>query len=66
MPEDHGLIRERLDDLLARVDAAANLEDVTVVRDLGTDLLAKLLRHRQHGADLVFEAYEFDVSGGET
>ena len=40
---------ERLDDLLARVDAAANLEDVTVVRDLGTDLLAKLLRHRQHG-----------------
>jgi hypothetical protein len=66
LTEDHGVIRERLDGLLARVDSAANLEDVTVVRDLGTELLANLVRHRQHGADLVFEAYEFDVGGGET
>lgn len=66
LTEDHTVIREQVDGLLARADAAANLEDVTVVRDLGTDLLARLLRHRQHGADLVFEAYEFDVGGGET
>lgn len=60
---EHGTISEQIDALVGRVDSAANLEDVTVVRDLGTDLLAALVRHRQHGADLVYEAYEFDIGG---
>jgi hypothetical protein len=62
---EHTAIRKQLDDLLARVDGADDLEDVTVVRDLGTDLLGALIRHRQRGADLVYEAYEFDI-GGDT
>ena len=33
------------------------------IRDEGTDLLARLGRHRQRGADLVFEAYEQDIGG---
>jgi hypothetical protein len=33
------------------------------VRDDATDLLGRLLRHRQRGADLVFEAYEQDIGG---
>ena len=39
--------------------------DVDGVRGPGTVLLGRLVRHRQHGSDLVFEAYEFDI-GGET
>ncbi len=62
---EHDDIRTRLDELLARAAAVHTLEDATVVRDLGTDLLLSLLHHRQRGADLVFEAYQFDV-GGET
>ncbi len=62
---EHSAIRKQIDDLLARVDTAGDLEHVTVVRDLGTDLLGSLIRHRQRGADLVYEAYEFDI-GGDT
>jgi hypothetical protein len=35
------------------------------VREAATALLGRLVRHRQRGSDLVFEAYEFDI-GGET
>jgi Hemerythrin HHE cation binding domain len=33
------------------------------VRDAGVHLLARLVRHRQRGADLVFEAYAQDIGG---
>lgn len=37
--------------------------DVRAVRDAGTAVLNLLMGHRQRGADLVYEAYEFDVGG---
>ena len=40
-------------------------DDVTRIRELGTRLLGALVRHRQRGADLVYEAYQVDI-GGET
>jgi hypothetical protein len=33
-------------------------------RELVIDLVAKLVRHRQHGADVIYEAYSVDVGGG--
>jgi hypothetical protein len=65
LTREHVLIRTQVDDLLARVTAPDSIEDVERVRDLGTALLGRLVRHRQRGSDLVFEAYEFDI-GGET
>ena len=62
---EHVLIRGQVDDLVARVQAPDVIEDVDGVRDLGTTLLGRLVRHRQRGADLVFDAYAFDI-GGET
>lgn len=62
---EHVLIRGQVDSLLARVAGSEAIGDVDRVRDLGTALLGRLVRHRQRGADLVFEAYEFDI-GGET
>ena len=65
LTREHGLIRGQVDSLLARVAESDVVVDVDRVRDLGTALLGRLVRHRQRGADLVFEAYEFDI-GGET
>lgn len=65
LTREHVLIRGQIDKLLARVTAPDVIEDVARVRDLSTALLGRLVRHRQQGSDLVFEAYEFDI-GGET
>ena len=65
LTREHVLIRGQVDTLLARVAAPESCADVDRVRALGTALLGRLVRHRQRGSDLVFEAYEFDI-GGET
>ena len=64
LTREHVLICGQVDNLLARVTAPAVIEDVDRVRALGTALLGRLVRHRQRGSDLVFEAYQF-VIGGE-
>ena len=64
LTREHVLIRGQIDHLLARVTPDVN-EEVDRVRDLGTALLGRLVRHRQRGSDLVFDAYHFDI-GGET
>ncbi|MGZ5400566.1 MAG: hypothetical protein ACXWDM_11185 [Nocardioides sp.] len=65
LKREHVLIRGQIDKLLARVTAPEVIEDVDRVRGLGTALLGRLVRHRQRGSDLLFEAYELDI-GGET
>jgi hypothetical protein len=37
--------------------------EVHDIRALGTDLIHQFARHRQRGADLVWEAFNFDVGG---
>jgi hypothetical protein len=65
LTRDHARIKAHIDDLVALAGAPDIAEDVDKVRELGTALLAGLLRHRQQGSDLVFEAYQSDI-GGET
>jgi hypothetical protein len=65
LTREHALIRGLVDDLLERVSPPGANEDVDRVRDLGTALLGRLLRHRQRGSDLVYEAFQIDI-GGET
>ena len=65
LAREHTQIRDLVDDLLTRARTSESKEDVDKVRDDGTMLLGLLVRHRQRGSDLVYEAYEFDV-GGET
>lgn len=64
LTRDHVLIGGRIDDLQTRV-AGPETAAADDVRTAATALLGRLVRHRQRGADLVFEAYEFDI-GGET
>jgi hypothetical protein len=62
---EHTVIKGLIDDLLVGVRPPVAAGDVDPVRELGTALLARLVRHRQHGADLIHEAYQVDI-GGET
>jgi hypothetical protein len=58
-------------DLIAAVQTAVNREsedadaDVDEVRESGTRLVALVARHRQRGADMVYEAYQTDLGGGD-
>lgn len=63
LTREHGQIRDLLDEMESYTGAPA--PDVDRIRDIGTTLLGHLARHRQRGADLVFEAYSVDL-GGET
>ena len=65
LTREHVLISTQVDKLVARVTAPDAIENVDRIRGLGTAVLGRLVRHRQRGSDLVFEAYEFDI-GGET
>ncbi|HSE09096.1 MAG TPA: hypothetical protein VLB29_10550 [Nocardioidaceae bacterium] len=62
---EHTVLRKAVDGLLTEVRSPQAEQDVARLRDLGTELLATLSRHRQRGADLVYEAYEVDI-GGDT
>jgi hypothetical protein len=65
LTREHALIKDQIDDLIAGASASNAPENVDTVREHATALLARLLRHRQRGSDLVFEAYQADI-GGET
>ena len=62
---DHAVIAAAVGDLAARVRPPVPADEVDAIRDLGTALLGRLARHRQHGADLIYHAYQVDL-GGET
>lgn len=65
LTREHAQIGALVEDLLGRARSTRSVADVDRMRELGTGLLGTLVRHRQRGSDLVYEAYEFDV-GGET
>jgi hypothetical protein len=65
LTREHVLIRGLVDDLLDCVGTPGANEDADRVRDLGTTLFGRLVRHRQRGSDLVYEAFQIDI-GGET
>jgi hypothetical protein len=63
LSRDHVLLQSLIEDLLTRVTGPASEESVDAVRHDATTLLGQLVRHRQRGADLIFEAYEADIGG---
>ncbi|MFL6129221.1 MAG: hypothetical protein ACJ73E_09150 [Mycobacteriales bacterium] len=62
---EHAEISRLVGDLLVRVRPPVAAGEVGVIRELGTALLGRLERHRERGADLVYQAYHVDL-GGET
>ncbi len=65
--EEHPEMRQAAEDLIARFETAP-VGDAWPVADARDDLqrlLGRLVRHRQLGADLVWEAYNLDIGGIE-
>jgi hypothetical protein len=63
---EHETLTHDTELLLDRVGAAPTVqsaEDVQELREQGLALLAAVVRHRQRGADLIYEAYNVDVGG---
>ena len=63
--EHHELI-DGLDEAgRALAAAGGDAEELTAVRESLTLLLGRLVRHRQRGADLIYEAYQVDIGSAE-
>jgi len=73
LTQDHATLTELMSDLLTLVGKAAGsfargdsmLADLDEVRERGTTLIAALVRHRQRGSDLMYEAYTVDMGGSD-
>jgi hypothetical protein len=60
---EHGDITAQLTAALEATKGTVDGADVGAVRERATQLLGRIVRHRQKGADLVYEAYETDIGG---
>ena len=60
LAEEHGAICTQLAAVKDVLD-----RDAGTVRSAVVDLLGQMVRHRQGGADLVYEAYAVDIGGSE-
>lgn len=62
---EHVVLVGAVQDALRLLDAGPEGENwVAEMRDMLTSLLVLFTRHRQRGADLVYEAYDTDIGGG--
>ena len=63
LTDEHVRYSGHISSLLARLDGAGPVDDLQDFREEVTALMGQLVRHRQSGSDLVFEAYEVDLGG---
>jgi hypothetical protein len=66
LTEEHQRIRAELAstlDHIRRLQPTAEEAAITAAREHVTTLINDLARHRQHGADLVYEAHAVDIGG---
>ncbi len=63
---EHADLRQMITQLLedvSRLADAASKEDLATLRERGLSLLGRIARHRQKGADIIYEAYSVDIGG---
>jgi hypothetical protein len=63
--QEHEPLLARTEALSARLDQARDSADVDAIRTDALELIQALLVHRQRGAELVYDAYNVDVSAGD-
>lgn len=66
LTEEHAELVVAVTDLLEAVEGTDGRPaevDVDQVREEATRLLGRLVRHRQRGSDVVYEAYDVDIGG---
>lgn len=60
---EHASLRADIAGCLARLDHGDATADLAAFREELTRLAGRLVRHRQRGSDLVYEAYAVDIGG---
>jgi hypothetical protein len=60
---EHARYTEAIGGYLAVLEHGGTIADLPAFREEVTTLMGQLVRHRQKGADLVYEAYEMDLGG---
>jgi hypothetical protein len=65
LTDEHANIAGELAALVVDSAPPVGSGDVDDLRDRATKLLGHMLRHRQRGADLIYEAYQTDIGGGD-
>lgn len=68
MVDEHARLRQRISETLDVARDAANRTDLGAaddVRQQVTALMGDIVRHRQAGSDLVYEAYAVDIGDGD-
>ncbi|HEY8340272.1 MAG TPA: hypothetical protein VIK95_10405 [Egibacteraceae bacterium] len=63
LADEHDVIAAAVQRTLALLDA--DQVDAEAVRDAAVEVLSRMAKHRQHGADLVYEAYAVDIGGSD-
>jgi hypothetical protein len=62
---EHAQLAEEIAGLVVDSEAPVGETDIDDLRERATSLLGHMVRHRQRGADLIYEAYETDIGGGD-
>src|SRR4029079_1883071 len=60
---EHATYAEAIGGYLAVLEHGGTIADLPAFREEVTTLMGQLVRHRQIGADLVYEAFEVDLGG---
>jgi hypothetical protein len=60
---EHQRYREAIGGCLHVLEHDGTMADLPAFREEVTSLMGRLVRHRQTGADLVYEAYQVDIGG---
>ncbi|GAA6525466.1 hemerythrin domain-containing protein [Intrasporangium sp. DVR] len=60
---EHEAFHEQIHRHLSALEQGAQLPDLSAFREELTTLVGRLVRHRQAGGDLVYEAYNVDLGG---
>ena len=60
---EHRDLREAIGGYLAVLEHGGTTADLPAFREELTTLMGRLVRHRQKGGDLVYEAYDVDLGG---
>jgi hypothetical protein len=63
LTEEHAAITVEIDELVAQAEQPCDADAVETIRDSATRLLGHIIKHRQRGADLIYEAYQTDIGG---
>lgn len=63
LTNEHAQMAAEIAELVAGSEPPVGEQDTDELRERATRLLGQLVRHRQTGADLVYEAFHTDVGG---